>query len=723
MKLILSFLTTAWLAAAITPPTIASFTAAQPQATAGQSITLSWSVSGATSVKIDPGVGTVTGTSVKIAPKVTTKYTLTATNSSGSKTATLTVTIGAKPVISSFTADPPAIPTGQSSSLGWSVSGATSLKVDPVGAVTGTSLKVSPKTTTTYTLTATNAFGSATATALVMVGAAPTISGFTANPAKLAPGQQTTLSWTATGSPGLMLNPGIGPVTGTSYKVKPSTTTTYTLTATNTFGTAKATVAVPVGTPPVIKNFSANPNIEAGPGVSAILIWDTTGATSLSIDHGVGTVTGNTVKVSPSAPTTYTLTAGNAVGSVTATAAVRYRPLTKATSQLYYSEHAVFIIPPPGQVTWTGDNSWGSVFSTANVNSYVATLKSLFPQDFFFVVVTANNLSPNLTPRVQNYRHLADGIGSDSIKGVGVPDICFYNVGGGTVIDGAYGVLDHEIGHNWGVFMGLEVGNGHWKSNSTVHGQMADIYSDDGYTTVKQIDGDPDRGFTWAAADNLQKNETELFSSQDLYAMGLNPTWPDVYVLTSPAYNSDHTISYSAVARYDQAWVEERNGFRNPSYRTSDKKFRIGFVYVARDLNEVLAAYQPIERSIVHFTTAEQIDTKNFRFQVPFLVETQYRASLDALLADLDGNHTPTLTLGGAPDLVSSDGSATMPFTAADADGAAPTVACVPASSNCSISGKNVVLRGVSSGTHFITIKAQDAGGKKAFATFVVDVK
>src|SRR5262249_27864699 len=150
--------------------------------------------------------------------------------------------------------------------------------------------------------------------------------------------------------------------------------------------------------------------------------------------------------------------------------------------------------------------------------------------------------------------------------------------------------------------------------------------------------------------------------------------------------------------------------------RTSQKRLRTGFVYVARDMAEVLAVYQPIERSISHFVNAEQIDTIKYRFQVPFLVETKYRASLDALLADLDGNRTPTLTLDGAADIASSDGSAVVPFTAADPNGSAPTVSCVPASPNCSISGKNVVLHGLPSGIHFFTVKAEDAAGKKAFA-------
>jgi hypothetical protein len=96
---------------------------------------------------------------------------------------------------------------------------------------------------------------------------------------------------------------------------------------------------------------------------------------------------------------------------------------------------------------------------------------------------------------------------------------------------------------------------------------------------------------------------------------------------------------------------------------------------------------------------------------------------VDARLADLDGNRTPTLGLTGSADITSSDGSATVPFTAADPDGAVPTVSCVPVSANCSISGKNVVIKGLPSGVHFFTIKAEDSGGKKAFAHFVVEVQ
>ena len=156
----------------VSPPTISSFTASPSSVTSGGASTLAWNVIGATSLSINQGVGTVTGSSSVVHPAATTTYTLTATNSGGSSTAsaTVTVTAAALPVISSFTASPSSVSSGGASTLAWSVSGATSLSIDQgVGTVSGTSVVVHPAATTTYTLTATNAAGSRTATAAVTV--------------------------------------------------------------------------------------------------------------------------------------------------------------------------------------------------------------------------------------------------------------------------------------------------------------------------------------------------------------------------------------------------------------------------------------------------------------------------------------------------------------------------------------------------------------------------
>jgi hypothetical protein len=79
-------------------PTISSFTASPNSITKGQSSTLSWVVTGATSLKLDPNAVNVTGkTNISVAPNATTPYTLTATNNVGSSTRIVTVTVNLPP--------------------------------------------------------------------------------------------------------------------------------------------------------------------------------------------------------------------------------------------------------------------------------------------------------------------------------------------------------------------------------------------------------------------------------------------------------------------------------------------------------------------------------------------------------------------------------------------------------------------------------------------------
>jgi len=72
---------------------------------------------------------------------------------------------------------------------------------------------------------------------------------------------------------------------------------------------------------PTITAFSAAPARLSSPG-STTLSWQVAGADTVSIDHGVGAVTGQSIDVTMSETTRYTLTATNADGSSTATTTV-----------------------------------------------------------------------------------------------------------------------------------------------------------------------------------------------------------------------------------------------------------------------------------------------------------------------------------------------------------------------------------------------------------------
>ncbi|MCA8887146.1 MAG: hypothetical protein KDA35_10980, partial [Hyphomonadaceae bacterium] len=120
----------------------------------------------------------------------------------------------------------------------------------------------------------------------------------------------------------------VTPVAGGSLSVSPATTTTYTLTLTGPGGVLTKQATVTVTAVPPTGTFAATlPSIF--PGGSATLSWTSSGATSASIDNGVGSVTpvaGGSVSVSPSATTTYTLTLTGPGGIVTRQVTVSVDP-------------------------------------------------------------------------------------------------------------------------------------------------------------------------------------------------------------------------------------------------------------------------------------------------------------------------------------------------------------------------------------------------------------
>lgn len=214
-------------------PTI-SFSASPSTIAAGQSSNLIWTttnaMTNATTVTIDNGVGSqALSGSTTVHPTQTTTYTLTSTGAGGTMMSQAMVTVASVPTINfyvdttatgtwterdyatffnrlhipdfsfcgpAFTADPTTVTSGvastpswtttgasltsvtivsgSSATLHWTTSGAQSVTIDQgIGLVTASgTLLVSPRQTTTYTLTATNADGSSSAAASVVVTAA-----------------------------------------------------------------------------------------------------------------------------------------------------------------------------------------------------------------------------------------------------------------------------------------------------------------------------------------------------------------------------------------------------------------------------------------------------------------------------------------------------------------------------------------------------------------------
>lgn len=241
---------------AATAPIIVNFTANPSTINAGQSSTLSWTVSNADTVTIST-LGTVALTgSQAVTPATTTTYTLTATHGTQTATANATVTvnsgIGGLPVIVSFAPNPATIDFGQSSSLQWVVQNATTVTIDnSIGTVglTG-SHAISPAASTTYTITATNAVGTVTAKTTLTVITSVQIIAFTATPSSTLSGGTSILVCETKGAASVNVN-GVVFTTATAVEsVRVITTTTYNCTATAANGqTASAQTTVTVSGP------------------------------------------------------------------------------------------------------------------------------------------------------------------------------------------------------------------------------------------------------------------------------------------------------------------------------------------------------------------------------------------------------------------------------------------------------------------------------------------
>jgi YVTN family beta-propeller protein len=155
---------------AVAPPTV-TFSAAPAIISPGQSSKLTWSVQNATSVSIDNGIGTVSANSSRtVTPTATTIYTLNAKGTGGTTTSQTTITVAQPPIVT-FSAAPMSIKPGESSTLTWTTTDATTASIDnTIGTVpVNGSIQVTPTENTTYTITVSGPGGTATAQTAVFI--------------------------------------------------------------------------------------------------------------------------------------------------------------------------------------------------------------------------------------------------------------------------------------------------------------------------------------------------------------------------------------------------------------------------------------------------------------------------------------------------------------------------------------------------------------------------
>ena len=311
----------------------------------------SWSVAPALPAGLNLGAATgkITGTPTVLSPA--TLYTITGTNSGGTATTSLTLTVDDRapafsytPATDTYTLNTAITPLSPVSTGGtvltWSVAPAlpAGLSLDPgTGQIAGT--PTVQKSMTTYTITGTNTGGTGAAKIKITVndltpaiGYSPSTYAFTKGMAIAAITPATSggavSSWGVSPSlpAGLVLNTANGQITGTPTAL--TAKASYTVTATNGEGSAETALFITVNdAPPAILAYSSNPAIftqgmaiaadSPSSGGGAVVSYSVTPPlpAGLGLNPTSGLITG--VPAALTATTTYTVTASNTGGSTT----------------------------------------------------------------------------------------------------------------------------------------------------------------------------------------------------------------------------------------------------------------------------------------------------------------------------------------------------------------------------------------------------------------------
>jgi len=206
-------------------------------------------------------------------------------------------TTPAAPTVS-ISANPTSIVSGESSTLTWSSTNATSCTASggwSGSEATSAMTSVAPTVTTTYTLTCTGSGGSANASATITVTTAtpppPSVS-ISANPTSVTSGGSITLAWSSTNTTACTASngwSGTEATSGTQPINNFAATTTFTLTCTGAGGSANQSVTVTVTAAPP-------PSVPTAPRQA-----QAAGYTNLIFDEEF-----NTLNLSPNGSGTYT---------------------------------------------------------------------------------------------------------------------------------------------------------------------------------------------------------------------------------------------------------------------------------------------------------------------------------------------------------------------------------------------------------------------------------
>lgn len=333
-------------------PKIINFLADPPSVKLGKRSTLHWETQGAIKVLLEGKSVALSGNKL-VKPQVENEYALVAINKEGQQ---VEVSIHVKvmiplppPRITKFEANPESIFRGEKATLHWETQDAREIMLDGDLVSSRGDREVTPKTTTTYGLTAKNEEGVKlieTRRIEVKIPEPAKITKFGSNPPSIMINEKSTLYWETRDATEVELNGHVVALSG-NKRISPKRTTTYELLARNKEGgtaTATTEVEVEIPSPPQIIFFSADPD-NVSPRETSKLSWSAIDATEVTLEGEAVSASGYK-DVTLHRTTKYILVASNRGGKDTADVTVEVIKPPKIV-KFYADPHSI----------WKGDTS------------------------------------------------------------------------------------------------------------------------------------------------------------------------------------------------------------------------------------------------------------------------------------------------------------------------------------------------------------------------------
>jgi len=333
---------------------------------------------------------------------------------------------------------------------------------------------------------------------------------------------------------------------------------------------------------------------------------------------------------------------------------------------LFATEYAFFIVDSTGEIF--PNMPFATIYCGQTFPVAYQKFYSIFPDIFDFIILMPNGPIFNPDNYSENVPYFV--IAKNEVQNIGVPIFddtsSFYSAGrlrGFIYHSWGYGaILDHEIGHAWGVRLGYSLGlveGGHWVAEADVNGQMSLFVSTDGTVGHLVDNGDG----TWRV--EPENADTFPYPPLELYVMGLIPPEdvPPVHILVNPDYSDPQRVTAEEVITItiDQLMAAE-GGERTPLYPNAQTSFNAAFIVVSDEpfSNAEIAYY-----SLVSMYFSSQMEGESYL--TPFYTATGGLASLTAKIlpaisgavktAGGEGIEEVTITFSNGGGVVMTDSS------------------------------------------------------------------